>query len=175
MAGLDLDSYYAPPHQILQLMSYPITDPPDYLLANALYSCDIMETNANNNSTQSITWSDVTSQETSSSSKLNLEISESADLDPSFLEGIKIGLGIKTNDTYSQNSISTQEVEFSQTTEIQIILGQLSDIQYQYTVTPFLYWSIYGNYLVVNYKIEVVHGSYWWSMYNCPWPTLSLP
>jgi hypothetical protein len=87
-----------------------------------------------------------------------------------FLGGIGIGLQARFANTYTNSSMSNYSITYTDTTSIAINYDPLPDPSQAYQVSPYIYFSDEGGFLVVDYVVDVPDDDYWQQTYGQPAP-----
>jgi hypothetical protein len=174
---LAYNSYYIPRHQVGRLLSYEIGDPPDYPGDDAAIYAGNDFSVLQNQSFATVSWSGTHSKTASQSSKTSLSVRKSFNFSRTFdfLGGLTLGIAGDFQGTYTTDRTSTQQVTFDDSTSITVNIGSVNDPEYQYVITPLVYWSTQGGHLKLDYRVALVPGSYWDAVAREPAPRFCLP
>jgi hypothetical protein len=165
---------YFPEHQLGTLLSYSDLRPADF---GTPISADQYTLDVGVNSTSiTYSWGTSTTKTKQTSSRVDLISHESVNFTPTlnFLGGISIGLNASFTGTYDKTSISSHTITYTDTTSIEIDFPPIPDRTAEYLVTPYLYFSSEGGFLVVDYKVEANDTGYWKTTYGAPAANLNL-
>jgi len=166
--GTNPISGYRPNHQWGNVMSYSTQPPTDI---SSTIKSDVLNYLGSNYYQMWLKWSDVQDSETKQSSKLDLDAS---------LKLSGFGQSLTTKGTYSQGSISVNQVGFEQSTSLHVYFWGI-DQKYSYGVRPFVYWAKPDGHLVLDYVVQPATAqpgfppTWWQNTYNWPDLTFNLP
>lgn len=177
--GLDLDSLYKPSHLLKDVLSYSSLGPQDYDPSGGSF-CNMSMEVAGLQISVDANWTSETSSsvQTTYTQDLNIGTNQSLNIAPDFLQGFSLGLDHNFEDDYSKSKTSTHDIEFTESTNINMMYtpGDSIDVEKTYTVQPFVYWSKTGHYLKVDYAVTIPNSSLWYAQqFNNPDPRFYLP
>lgn len=167
LAGTSEYMDYFPDHQLGTALSYPELPPADVARAIATnYTLDVGAVQE----TVSYSWSNSTTTSQQTTSRIGLVTHESASFSPSFnfLGGVSIGLNASFTGNYDKSAMSTHSITYTDQTSIQIMYQALQDRTAEYLVSPYVYWSSEGGFLVVDYTVAAKDTGYWQTTWGKP-------
>lgn len=177
--GLDLDSLYKPSHFLQDVLSYSALGPQDYNPSDGSF-CNMLMEVAGLQVSVDANWTNETSSsvQTTYTQDLNIGTNQSLNITPDFLQGFSLGLDHNFDDDYSKSKTSTHDIEFTESTNINMTYmpADSIDLEKTYTVQPFVYWSKTGHYLKVDYAVTIPNSSLWYAkQFSNPDPCFYLP
>jgi hypothetical protein len=162
---------YAPDHAPGVLLSYASEPPADWTPAGAISqpylfqvddaSVGVIYNSLNNN---------IEAQSLVQASTTNITDGFNLSKSFNFFGGIGIGLQARFANTYTNSSMSNYSITYTNTTSIALTYDPLPDPSQAYQVSPYIYFSDEGGFLVVDYVVDVPDDGYWQQTYGQPAP-----
>jgi hypothetical protein len=168
IAGKNPTSRYLPNHEIFDVMSYSMAAPADI---STTVKSDTKNDLGANGYHWWVKWTDIETDKTKQSNKLDLESS---------LEVSAFGQSLTTSGSYGEGETTVNKVSFEQSTELHLYFWGISGT-YSYGVQPFIYFAKPDGHLVLDYKVTPLTSTpttpktWWENTYNKPDPTFNLP
>jgi hypothetical protein len=192
--GNDPAALYAPGHVVGNLASYatyatgqatnPQSNPGgpgDYDPSAGSFSNMFVDVGGGQTSA-TFTWANQSSDTVQRSHEQTLSVTTSIDVYKSFefLEGFSLGLGVdfSTDDTYTKSNTSLHEIQYQQSTIIELTYSELADAPAKnqtYQVVPYVYWSTKGGYLKVDYTVLYSADSWYTQQFQKPCVGFNMP
>jgi hypothetical protein len=165
--GKNPASYYEPNHEVNNVMSYSAAPPANI---GTTVKSDTKNDLGSNGYEWWVKWTDIATDETKQSTKLNLEAS---------LEVSAWGQSLTSAGSYSEGETTVNRVSFEQSTEIRLNYWGI-DPMYSYGVRPFIYFARPDGHLVLDYQVTPGLATptveTWWERnYTKVDPAFSLP
>jgi len=165
---------YFPDHQPGILVSYSPEDPADYTEDNAVSTRNEIGVGPNQEELD-ISWEQDTTKVEEKNSSVTQAYTAGGGFSKkfNFFGGIDIGIDASLSGDYSASKSSTYEVTYSKSTAISFLFNAIDDPSQEYIVTPFVYFSDEGGFLVVDYAVDVGDSGYWATQYADPRPSFN--
>jgi hypothetical protein len=167
---------YAADHAPGILLSYATEPPADWTPAGAVSqpytfqvddaSIGVIYNSLNNN---------IEAQSMVQASTTNINDGVNLSKSFNFFGGIGIGLQARFANSYTTNSMSNYSITYTDTTSIALTYDGVPDPSQTYQVSPFIYFSDEGGFLVVDYVVAVPDDGYWKQTYGQPAPQFNKP
>lgn len=172
------DSFYAPRHELGNVLSYSPDPPEDFEDGNRLNE-PLTASVATVAFAQKVDYSLLTSKGRIIESKQETSFSKGGGVSQHLnLPGNpSLSIAGSLTDTYDDGKSSNTDIGFQKQTAINIQISITKNVNKGYNVEPYVYWSNRGGYLVVDYAVTLPEDeeTFWYSNYTRPHPTFCLP
>lgn len=176
--GKAVDSFYAPRHEVGNVLSYSPDPPEDYEDGNRLNE-SLKASVATTVFAQKTDYNLLSNKGRTIDSKQETSLSQGGGINQHLnLPGNpSLSIAGSLTDTYDDGQASTTDIGFQKQTAINIQMSITKNLNKDYNVEPYVYWSNRGGYLVVDYAVTLPEDeeTFWYSSYTRPHPTFCLP
>lgn len=167
---------YAPDHLPGSLLSYSTQAPLDYAAGTSINKPLLLDVGTLQE-TVTVDWSDSNTQSQQTTNQISTSINAGGNTTINFLDPVNIGIQAHFSDTYTKQQMSNYSVTFTETTSVTISFANVLDQSEEYAVSPYIYFSTQGGFLVVDYAVSISDSAntYWGQNFSKPNAALNLP